>query len=126
MQCNLVKFASSCGAAVSRCWKPNVTHVIAATDANGAYTRTLKVLMAILNGRWIVTMDCKLSSDSRNLCLNNAVVNFGGLLHEVHESFSWLFVEAPLHSFKVFFLLMKSTLNHMILEGPTHNLILTL
>lgn len=61
IQCHMAKFASNCGATVSRNWRPNVTHVIAATDANDAYTRTLKVLMAILNGKWIVTMDCKLS-----------------------------------------------------------------
>ena len=35
-------------------------HVIAETDAQGACTRTLKVLMAILNGRWILKIDCKL------------------------------------------------------------------
>lgn len=60
MQCYLAKFASTCGATISRSWNLNVTHVIASTDANGAYTRTLKVLMAILHGRWVVTMDCKL------------------------------------------------------------------
>ncbi|KAL8106702.1 BRCA1-associated RING domain protein 1 [Apium graveolens] len=56
-KCYLAKFASTCGATISRSWNPNVTHVIASTDANGAYTRTLKVLMAILHGRWVVTMD---------------------------------------------------------------------
>ena len=39
--------------------KPNVIHVIDATDANGACSRMLKVLMAILNGRWILKPDCK-------------------------------------------------------------------
>ncbi|KAL3517726.1 hypothetical protein ACH5RR_020315 [Cinchona calisaya] len=53
----LIKFATMCGATVSKFWKPNVTHVIAATDEKGACTRTLKVLMGILNGRWILTMD---------------------------------------------------------------------
>ncbi|GAB4830076.1 hypothetical protein Ancab_019717 [Ancistrocladus abbreviatus] len=53
----LVKFASMCGATVMKSWNPNVTHVIAATDANGACTRTLKVLMAILKGRWILKLD---------------------------------------------------------------------
>ncbi|WOG85904.1 hypothetical protein DCAR_0105097 [Daucus carota subsp. sativus] len=56
-KCYLAKFASTCGATISRSWNPNVTHVIASIDANGAYTRTLKVLMAILHGRWVVTMD---------------------------------------------------------------------
>ncbi|PSR89781.1 BRCA1-associated RING domain protein [Actinidia chinensis var. chinensis] len=53
----LVKFASICGATVSKFWKPNVTHVIASTDAKGACCRTLKVLKAILNGRWILKTD---------------------------------------------------------------------
>ncbi|KNA23473.1 hypothetical protein SOVF_023940 [Spinacia oleracea] len=53
----LVKFASSCGATVTKAWNPDVTHVIAATDANGACSRTLKVLMGILNGRWILSID---------------------------------------------------------------------
>ncbi|KAL6953262.1 non-specific serine,threonine protein kinase, partial [Sarracenia purpurea var. burkii] len=53
----LVKFASICGATVSKYWKPNVTHVIAATDEKGACSRTLKLLKAILNGRWILKID---------------------------------------------------------------------
>ncbi|KAL4596570.1 hypothetical protein ACB092_12G172300 [Castanea dentata] len=53
----VVKFASMCGATVTKFWKPNVTRVIAATDAQGVCTRTLKVLMAILNGRWILKID---------------------------------------------------------------------
>ncbi|KMT05903.1 hypothetical protein BVRB_7g165610 [Beta vulgaris subsp. vulgaris] len=53
----LVKFANLCGATVTKAWNPNVTHVIAATDANGACSRTLKVLMAILSGRWILKTD---------------------------------------------------------------------
>ncbi|KAL3655024.1 hypothetical protein CASFOL_000810 [Castilleja foliolosa] len=56
-KCLLVKFASMCGATVFKFWNPNVTHVIASTDSEGACSRTLKVLMAILNGRWILTMD---------------------------------------------------------------------
>lgn len=60
IQCLVVKFARICGATLLKSWDPNVTHVIAATDSNGACSRTLKVLMAILNGRWILTMDCKL------------------------------------------------------------------
>lgn len=60
MQYTLVKFANLCGATVTKAWNPNVTHVIAATDANGACSRTLKVLMAILNGRWILNINCKL------------------------------------------------------------------
>ncbi|XP_047336492.1 BRCA1-associated RING domain protein 1 isoform X2 [Impatiens glandulifera] len=53
----MVKFAGTCGAKVSKFWGENVTHVIADTDVNGACSRTLKVLKAILNGRWVLTID---------------------------------------------------------------------
>ncbi|CAI9768718.1 unnamed protein product [Fraxinus pennsylvanica] len=53
----LVKFATMCGATVSKFWNPEVTHVIAATNAEGACDRTSIFLMAILTGRWILTMD---------------------------------------------------------------------
>lgn len=53
----LIKLANMCGATVCKSWNPNVTHVIAATDEKGACTRTLKVLMAILGGKWILTID---------------------------------------------------------------------
>lgn len=59
IQIDLVTFARCNGAIVSKYWNDDVTHVIAATDSNGACTRTLKVLMAILNGKWIVTLECK-------------------------------------------------------------------
>ncbi|CAK8543630.1 unnamed protein product [Lathyrus sativus] len=53
----LINFASKVGATVTKCWTLNVTHVIAATDANGACSRTMKVLRAILNGQWILKVD---------------------------------------------------------------------
>ncbi|XP_076908631.1 BRCA1-associated RING domain protein 1-like [Bidens hawaiensis] len=53
----MVDFARSNGALVTQYWKDNVTHVIVATDSNGACTRSMKFLMAILNGKWIVTME---------------------------------------------------------------------
>ncbi|CAJ1900010.1 unnamed protein product [Sphenostylis stenocarpa] len=53
----LINYASKIGATVTKFWTTNVTHVIAATDANGACSRTLKVLMAILNGRWVLKLD---------------------------------------------------------------------
>lgn len=59
MQVLLVNYASTVGATVTKFWTSNVTHVIASTDANGACSRTLKVLMAILNGRWVLKLDCK-------------------------------------------------------------------
>ncbi|XVE77960.1 hypothetical protein DITRI_Ditri13aG0106100 [Diplodiscus trichospermus] len=53
----LVKFARNIGVIVSKFWMPDVTHVIASTDEKGACTRTLKVLMAISNGKWVLKMD---------------------------------------------------------------------
>lgn len=50
------------GVTVSKFWRPNVSHVIAATDEKGSFTRTLKVLMAILNGSWVLKIDCKLAT----------------------------------------------------------------
>uniref|UniRef100_A0A0D9WII5 RING-type E3 ubiquitin transferase BRCA1 n=1 Tax=Leersia perrieri TaxID=77586 RepID=A0A0D9WII5_9ORYZ len=51
------EFAKLAGVPISASWSPIVTHVIASTDLSGACKRTLKFLMAILNGRWIVSMD---------------------------------------------------------------------
>lgn len=47
------------GASVTDTWKANVTHVIAATDEHGACSRTLKVLMAMLGGKWVLNVECK-------------------------------------------------------------------
>ncbi|KAJ8899539.1 hypothetical protein K2173_018513 [Erythroxylum novogranatense] len=56
-KCLLVKFGNMIDVPVTKFWKPSVTHVIAATNTEGACTRTLKVLMAIVNGRWVLTID---------------------------------------------------------------------
>ncbi|CAN6688735.1 unnamed protein product [Malus baccata var. baccata] len=53
----LIKFAEKIGATVSKTWRPDVTHVIAALDGDGAYVRTFKTCMAILAGRWILKID---------------------------------------------------------------------
>ncbi|KAJ0053488.1 hypothetical protein Pint_01684 [Pistacia integerrima] len=53
----LVRFGSMVGVTVSKFWRPDVTHVIAATDEKGACTRTLKVLMAIVNGCWVLKIN---------------------------------------------------------------------
>lgn len=59
MQSLLEKFAAMTGAGVSKFWSPEVTHVVAAADEEGACTRTLKVLMAILHGRWVLNVNCE-------------------------------------------------------------------
>ncbi|CAL4902328.1 unnamed protein product [Urochloa decumbens] len=51
------EFAKIAGVPISTSWNPSVTHVIASTNLSGACKRTLKFLMAILNGKWVVSID---------------------------------------------------------------------
>ncbi|KAF3450350.1 hypothetical protein FNV43_RR06430 [Rhamnella rubrinervis] len=50
-------FEKVAGVTVLKMWDSSVTHVIASTDENRAFRRTLKVLMGILEGKWILSMD---------------------------------------------------------------------
>lgn len=52
----LEKFSMLSGFPITYEWKQNVTHVIAATKEQGACSRTMKYLMAILCGRWVLNM----------------------------------------------------------------------
>ncbi|CAA7050302.1 unnamed protein product [Microthlaspi erraticum] len=61
-KCLLERLAVKYNATISRYWNPSVTHVIASTDEKGACTRTLKVLMGILNGKWIINADWMIAS----------------------------------------------------------------
>jgi len=54
---HLNNFASLTGATVSKTWSPTVTHVVASTDVDGACRRTLKFLMSILEGKWVLKID---------------------------------------------------------------------
>ncbi|KAJ4754588.1 Protein BREAST CANCER SUSCEPTIBILITY 1-like protein [Rhynchospora pubera] len=51
------EFSRLIGAPISSSWSQNVTHVITSTNEAGACKRTLKYLMAILSGKWILTLD---------------------------------------------------------------------
>uniref|UniRef100_A0A0D9W739 RING-type E3 ubiquitin transferase BRCA1 n=1 Tax=Leersia perrieri TaxID=77586 RepID=A0A0D9W739_9ORYZ len=53
----LDQFEHHTGITVINSWRSNVTHVIANTDERGACARTLKVLMAILAGKWVVNIN---------------------------------------------------------------------
>ncbi|KAG2567360.1 BRCA1-associated RING domain protein 1-like [Panicum virgatum] len=53
----LDKFEHRTGITVTNSWSSNVTHVIANTDERGACSRTLKVLMAILAGKWVLNVN---------------------------------------------------------------------
>ncbi|XWS62371.1 hypothetical protein CRYUN_Cryun06bG0005100 [Craigia yunnanensis] len=45
------------GVTVLKRWDSIVTHIIASTDENGACKRTLKILMGILEGKWILNIN---------------------------------------------------------------------
>lgn len=53
-------------------WDSSVTHVIASTDEKGACRRTLKVLLGILEGKWILSIECK----SSYLLLSMLIISF--------------------------------------------------
>lgn len=53
----LDQFEHQTGVTVTNTWRSNVTHVIASTDERGACARTLKVLMAILAGKWVLNVN---------------------------------------------------------------------
>ncbi|WZZ27413.1 hypothetical protein YC2023_010814 [Brassica napus] len=53
----ILEFAEVSGVTISRKWEPRVTHVIASTNENGACKRTLKFMMGILEGKWILSID---------------------------------------------------------------------
>jgi BRCA1-associated RING domain protein 1 len=58
----LDQFEHQTGITVTNGWRSNVTHVIANTDECGACARTLKVLMAILAGKWVLNINCKFNA----------------------------------------------------------------
>ncbi|KAJ4980719.1 hypothetical protein NE237_031556 [Protea cynaroides] len=51
------EFAKLAGLSVAKTWCSSITHVIASTDENGACRRTLKFLMGVLEGKWILKID---------------------------------------------------------------------
>ncbi|CAK9140262.1 unnamed protein product [Ilex paraguariensis] len=53
------EFKRLSGVRVLKNWDSSVTHVIASTDENRACRRTLKFLMGVLEGKWILSIDCQ-------------------------------------------------------------------
>ncbi|CAL1402976.1 unnamed protein product [Linum trigynum] len=51
------EFERTSGAKILKKWDPSVTHVIASLDENRACKRTVKTLMGILLGKWILNID---------------------------------------------------------------------
>ncbi|KAA3466674.1 protein BREAST CANCER SUSCEPTIBILITY 1-like protein [Gossypium australe] len=52
----MFEFEKLAGVTVLKRWDSNITHIIASTDENGACKRTLKILMGILEGKWILNI----------------------------------------------------------------------
>ncbi|XP_050369496.1 protein BREAST CANCER SUSCEPTIBILITY 1 homolog [Argentina anserina] len=52
----VTEFERLSGLTVLKKWDFSITHVVVPTDENGACRRTLKVLMGILEGKWILSM----------------------------------------------------------------------
>nr|XP_043618742.1 protein BREAST CANCER SUSCEPTIBILITY 1 homolog [Erigeron canadensis] len=53
----IVKFEKLSGVTVLKIWDSRVTHVVASVDGNGACRRTLKYLMGIIEGKWILNIE---------------------------------------------------------------------
>ncbi|CAH8345968.1 unnamed protein product [Eruca vesicaria subsp. sativa] len=51
------EFAELSGVTISRKWESRVTHIIASINENGACKRTLKFMMGVLEGKWILSID---------------------------------------------------------------------
>ncbi|XP_073038112.1 protein BREAST CANCER SUSCEPTIBILITY 1 homolog isoform X1 [Primulina eburnea] len=51
------EFQKLSGVTVLKNWDLSVTHVIASTDENGVCRRTLKFLMSVLEGKWILSIE---------------------------------------------------------------------
>lgn len=74
----VAEFSKLAGVPISTSWNPSVTHVIASTDLSGACKRTLKFLMAILHGKWVVSLDCK-----------SALLFMGNIIISVQNNLYW-------------------------------------
>lgn len=84
------EFTKMTGVTLSKTWSPMVTHVIASANKNGACKRTLKFLMAILHGKWILSIDCKSNLLSLFTIISALMLNFLSLLYHdfLHLSYN--------------------------------------
>ncbi|KAF3320625.1 protein BREAST CANCER SUSCEPTIBILITY 1 [Carex littledalei] len=53
----LMKFATQNSAITNQFWRENVTHVVISTDNSSTFRREFKFLMAILFGKWVVSIE---------------------------------------------------------------------
>lgn len=59
MQGTVTEFEKLSGVTILKNWDSSVTHVIASTNENGECRRTLKFLMGVLEGKWILSVHCE-------------------------------------------------------------------
>lgn len=64
MQEVISAFEKLSGAKVIKKYDSSVTHVITSTDENGACRRTIKFMMGILEGKWILDIECMSTNDA--------------------------------------------------------------
>lgn len=69
VQEQLAAFVAISGASSSKAWNSTVTHVIAGVDESGSARRTLKFLMATLEGKWILKSSCTKFHQTLPSCL---------------------------------------------------------
>lgn len=89
-QNTLNEFVTLSGASTTSIWNSSITHVIAATDEHGACSRTLKVLMAILCGKWILRVDCKYLRPHHAIIFLDVMNKSFQILLIIHPSLSGL------------------------------------
>nr|GEY36211.1 protein breast cancer susceptibility 1 homolog [Tanacetum cinerariifolium] len=53
----IAMFEKLSGVTILKTWDSRVTHVIASVDENGACRRTLKYLMGVIEGKWILNIE---------------------------------------------------------------------
>ncbi|KAL6546337.1 hypothetical protein OROMI_022058 [Orobanche minor] len=53
----VAEFENLSGLMILKNWDATVTHVVTSTDENGACRRTLKYLMGVLEGKWILSVE---------------------------------------------------------------------
>ncbi|KAL6567273.1 hypothetical protein OROGR_000941 [Orobanche gracilis] len=53
----VAEFENLSGLIILKNWDATVTHVVTSTDENGACRRTLKYLMGVLEGKWILSVE---------------------------------------------------------------------
>lgn len=54
-----MKFATRNSAITKQFWRENVTHVVISSENSSIFRRAFEFLMAILFGKWVISIECK-------------------------------------------------------------------